>query len=309
MPRNVSAAANESAVMRAETRRRWSLALPALTVITLCSILPLGVMVAYSFMEAGQYGNVQWGFSLEGWRAVFLDRDFFDDSYIPATAHLTILARSILLALATTALTFVFGIPTAWFIATRPPATRAYWMFLITVPFWTNLLVRTIAIQEVIRADGTLNRLLLATGLIDEPLQMMFTNGAVLVGMTYVYLPLMVLPVYAAIEKFDFRLAEAAYDLHASRLYCLRRVVLPLMWPGIVAGSILVFIPALGAYVTPRLMGGGRAMMWGNLIDLQFGQGRNWPLGAALSITLTLVVVGAMVWYARRAAKGTETNG
>ncbi len=309
MPRNASAAANESAVMHAETRRRWSLALPALTVIALCSILPLGVMVVYSFMEAGQYGNVQSGFSLEGWRAVFLDRDFFDDSYIPATAHLTILARSILLALATTALTFVFGIPTAWFIATRPPATRAFWMFLITVPFWTNLLVRTIAIQEVIRADGTLNRLLLATGLIDEPLQMMFTNGAVLVGMTYVYLPLMVLPVYAAIEKFDFRLAEAAYDLHASRLYCLRRVVLPLMWPGIVAGSILVFIPALGAYVTPRLMGGGRAMMWGNLIDLQFGQGRNWPLGAALSITLTLVVIGAMVWYARRAAKGTETNG
>lgn len=303
------ATTSEQALYRAETRRRWSLALPALIVIALCSLLPLAVMVAYSFMEAGQYGNVEWGFSLEGWRSVFLDRDFFDDSYIPATAHLTILGRSILLALATTALTFVFGIPTAWFIATRPVTTRAYWMFLITVPFWTNLLVRTIAIQEVIRADGTLNRLLLAIGVIDEPLQMMFTNGAVLVGMTYVYLPLMVLPVYAAIEKFDFRLAEAAYDLHASRFYCLRRVVLPLMWPGIVAGSILVFIPALGAYVTPRLMGGGRAMMWGNLIDLQFGQGRNWPLGAALSITLTLVVLGAMIWYARRAAKGGEFDG
>lgn len=300
---------SETAVHRAETRRRWSLALPALTVITLCSILPLFVMIAYSFMVAGQYGNVEWGFSLEGWRAVFLDRDFFDDSYIPATAHLTILGRSILLALATTALTLVFGIPTAWFIATRPATSRAYWMFLITVPFWTNLLVRTIAIQEVIRADGTLNRLLMSLGIIDEPLQMMFTNGAVLVGMTYVYLPLMVLPVYAAIEKFDFRLAEAAYDLHASRLYCLRRVVLPLMWPGIVAGAILVFVPALGAYVTPRLMGGGRAMMWGNLIDLQFGQGRNWPLGAALSITLTLVVLGALVWYARRAAKGDVPNG
>lgn len=307
MPR--SAIASESAVIRTETRRRWSLALPALTVITLCSILPLVVMVGYSFMEKGQYGNVEWGFSLEGWRAVILEKDFFDDSYIPATAHLTILGRSVALALLTTALTFVFGIPTAWFIATRSPSTRAFWMFLITVPFWTNLLVRTIAIQEVIRADGTLNRLLLATGIIDEPLQMMFTNGAVLVGMTYVYLPLMVLPVYAAIEKFDFRLAEAAYDLHASRFYCLRKVVLPLMWPGIAAGSILVFIPALGAYVTPRLMGGGRAMMWGNLIDLQFGQGRNWPLGAALSIALTLVVLGAMVWYIRRVAKGGESIG
>ncbi|MDD9720982.1 ABC transporter permease [Sulfitobacter sp. PR48] len=307
MPHDASA--SESALIRDETRRRWSLALPALTVITLLSIAPLAVMVAYSFMQAGQYAGVEPGFSLDGWRAVFFERDFFDDSLIPATAHLSILGRSIALALATTALTFVFGIPTAWFIATRPQSSRGFWMFLITVPFWTNLLVRTIAIQEVIRADGTLNRILLATGIIDEPLQMMFTNGAVLVGMTYVYLPLMVLPVYAAIEKFDFRLSEAAYDLYASRLYCLRRVVLPLMWPGIIAGSILVFIPALGAYVTPRLMGGGRAMMWGNLIDLQFGQGRNWPLGAALSITLTLVVLGALIWYARRAAKGDQANG
>ncbi|GLT10964.1 ABC transporter permease [Sulfitobacter porphyrae] len=307
MPHDASA--SESALIRNETQRRWSLALPALTVITLLSIAPLAVMVAYSFMQAGQYAGVEPGFSLDGWRAVFFERDFFDDSLIPATAHLSILGRSIALALATTALTFVFGIPTAWFIATRPQSSRGFWMFLITVPFWTNLLVRTIAIQEVIRADGTLNRILLATGIIDEPLQMMFTNGAVLVGMIYVYLPLMVLPVYAAIEKFDFRLSEAAYDLYASRLYCLRRVVLPLMWPGIIAGSILVFIPALGAYVTPRLMGGGRAMMWGNLIDLQFGQGRNWPLGAALSITLTLVVLGALIWYARRAAKGDQANG
>ena len=304
MPRNAStAAANESAVMRAETRRRWSLALPALTVITLCSILPLGVMVAYSFMEAGQYGNVQWGFSLEGWRAVFLDRDFFDDSYIPATAHLTILARSILLALATTALTFVFGIPTAWFIATRPPATRAFWMFLITVPFWTNLLVRTIAIQEVIRADGTLNRLLLATGLIDEPLQMMFTNGAVLVGMTYVYLPLMVLPLYASMERLDFSLIEAGYDLYASRVAVLRRIILPLVKPGLIAGSILVFVPSLGAYVTPRVMGGGKQLMLGNLIELQFGQGRNWPLGAALSITLLAIVMVALLFYVRVAGR------
>lgn len=300
---------SERDLMRQETRRRWSLALPALTVIVLFSVLPLFVMVTYSFMEAGQYGGVRSGFSLDGWQAVFFERDFFDDSLVPATAHLTILGRSVALALATTALTFLFGVPTAWYIATRPPASRAFWMFLITVPFWTNLLVRTIAIQEVIRADGTLNRFLMNLGLIDEPFQMMFTNGAVLLGMTYVYLPLMVLPVYAAIEKFDFRLAEAAYDLHASRMYCLRRVVMPLMWPGVVAGSTLVFIPALGAYVTPRLMGGGRAMMWGNLIDLQFGQGRNWPLGAALSITLTLVVLAAMVWYVRRLAKKADANG
>ncbi|WP_071795115.1 ABC transporter permease [Natronohydrobacter thiooxidans] len=295
----------ETRVWRDELRRRWALASPAMIVITLFSILPLMVMVVYSFLAPGLYGNVIWEFSLRGWAGVFTERDLFDDTLGIAWAHVTILGRSVALALATTALTLVFGLPTAWFIATRHPSTRAFWLFLITIPFWTNLLVRTIAIQEVIRADGTINRILLSMGVIDAPFAMMFTNGAVLLGMSYVFLPLMVLPVYAAIEKFDFRLAEAAYDLHASRLYCLRRVILPLMKPGIVAGSILVFIPALGAYVTPRLMGGGRAMMWGNLIDLQFGQGRNWPLGAALSVVLTLVVAGALVWYVRAtAAKG-----
>ena len=132
----------------------------------------------------------------------------------------------------------------------------------------------------------------------------MFTNFAVLVGMAYVFLPLMVLPVYAAIEKFDFRLAEAGYDLYASRLYCLRKVILPMVRPGIIAGSILVFVPSLGAYVTPRIMGGGKSMMLGNLIEMQFGQGRNWPLGAALSLTLTALVLIALVWYTRLTAGG-----
>lgn len=291
--------------LRAEQRRRWGLAAPALIVIVLFSVLPLGVMVVYSFLTPDPYGNVIWALSGEGWMRVLFERDLFDDSLSLADGHLAILGRSIALALATTALTLLFGLPTAWFIATRPPATRAYWLFLITIPFWTNLLVRTIAIQELIRAGGTINTILLWLGVIDEPLEMMFTNGAVLLGMTYVFLPLMVLPVYAALEKFDFRLAEAAYDLHASRLYCLRRVILPLVRPGIIAGAILVFVPALGAYVTPNLMGGGRAMMWGNLIDLQFGQGRNWPLGAALSVALTLIVVLALVVYARgRRAEG-----
>jgi spermidine/putrescine transport system permease protein len=212
---------------------------------------------------------------------------------------LTILARSVGLSLLTTALTLIFGVPTAWFIATRPPAARAFWLFLVTIPFWTNLLVRTIAVQEMIRSEGVFNRLFLWVGLIDQPIQMMFTNFAVLLGMAYVFLPLMVLPVFAAVEKFDFRLAEAGYDLYASRLFCLRKVILPLVRPGIIAGSILVFVPSLGAYVTPRIMGGGKSMMLGNLIEMQFGQGRNWPLGAALSITLTLLVLIALIYYTR----------
>lgn len=282
-----------------DTRRRWRLALPAVAVITLFSILPFGVVILYSVLTPGDYGNVKWIFSGEGWFSVLFQRDMFDDSVSLSDANMTILARSVGLSLATTVLTLVFGVPTAWFIATRVPAQRGFWLFLITIPFWTNLLVRTIAVQEMIRSEGVFNRILMAMGLIDQPLQMMFTNFAVLLGMAYVFLPLMVLPVYAAIEKFDFRLAEAGYDLYASRAYCLRRVILPLVRPGIIAGSILVFVPSLGAYVTPRIMGGGKSMMLGNLIEMQFGQGRNWPLGAALSITLTILVLVALIWYTR----------
>jgi len=289
----------ETLSTRADARRRWTLALPAVTIISLFSILPLGVVVVYSFLAPGDYGNVKWVLSLDGWFQVLFERDIFDDTVSLSDAHLSILVRSILLSLVTTVITLILGVPTAWFIATRPQNQRAFWLFLITIPFWTNLLVRTIAVQEMIRSEGIANRLLLWLGLIDAPIQMMFTNFAILLGMAYVFLPLMVLPVYSAIERFDFRLAEAGYDLYASRLYCLRKVVLPQVKAGIIAGSILVFIPSLGAYVTPRIMGGGTTLMLGNLIENQFGQGRNWPLGAALSLTLTALVLVALVWYTR----------
>jgi spermidine/putrescine transport system permease protein len=289
----------ETLSTRADARRRWALALPAVTIISLFSILPLGVVVVYSFLAPGDYGNVKWVFSLDGWFQVLFERDIFDDTVSLSDAHLSILVRSVLLSLVTTVITLILGVPTAWFIATRPQNQRAFWLFLITIPFWTNLLVRTIAVQEMIRSEGIANRLLLWLGLIEAPIQMMFTNFAILLGMAYVFLPLMVLPVYSAIERFDFRLAEAGYDLYASRLYCLRKVVLPQVKAGIIAGSILVFIPSLGAYVTPRIMGGGTTLMLGNLIENQFGQGRNWPLGAALSLTLTALVLVALVWYTR----------
>lgn len=293
------AADAETLSTRADTRRRWLLALPAVTIISLFSILPLGVVVVYSFLAPGDYGNVKWVFSLEGWFQVLFERDIFDDTVTLSDAHISILVRSVLLSLVTTVITLILGVPTAWFIATRPQRQRAFWLFLITIPFWTNLLVRTIAVQEMIRSEGIVNRLLLWLGVIDAPIQMMFTNFAILLGMAYVFLPLMVLPVYSAIERFDFRLAEAGYDLYATRLYCLRKVVLPQVKAGIIAGSILVFIPSLGAYITPRIMGGGTTLMLGNLIETQFGQGRNWPLGAALSLTLTALVLVALVWYTR----------
>lgn len=291
-----------------ETSRRWGLLLPAIVTIVLFSILPLGVVLIYSFLTPGDFGNVKWIYSTNGWFSVLFERDIFDDSVTVSGANLAILGRSVGLSLATTIITLIFGLPTAWFIATRPLSQRGFWLFLITIPFWTNLLVRTIAVQEMIRSEGVLNRILLAVGIIDQPLQLMFTNFAVLLGMAYVFLPLMVLPVYAAIEKFDFTLAEASYDLYASRFYCLRRVILPLVRPGIIAGSILVFVPALGAYVTPRIMGGGKSMMLGNLIEMQFGQGRNWPLGAALAITLTVLVLVALVWYTRITSEKKERS-
>jgi spermidine/putrescine transport system permease protein len=289
----------ETLAIRADMGRRWALALPAVTIILLFSILPLCVVVVYSFLTPGDYGNVKWNLSFDGWFQVLFERDIFDDTVSLSDAHLTILGRSVALSLVTTVITLILGVPTAWFIATRPARQRAFWLLLITIPFWTNLLVRTIAVQEMIRNEGIFNRLFLWMGLIDAPIPMMFTNFAILLGMAYVFLPLMVLPVYAAIERFDFRQAEAGYDLYASRFYCLRKVVLPQVKAGIIAGSILVFIPSLGAYVTPRIMGGGKTMMLGNLIENQFGQGRNWPLGAALSLALTALVLVALVWYTR----------
>jgi spermidine/putrescine transport system permease protein len=199
----------------------------------------------------------------------------------------------------TTITALFFGFPTAYFIATRPLKSRNLWLFLITIPFWTNLLIRTFAIMEVIRNQGIINTFLMSYGLIDEPIQMLFTDFAIMVGMTYVYLPLMVLPIYASMEKFDFQLVEAGFDLYATRFKVLKRIIVPIVKPGIVAGSILVFIPSLGAYVTPRILGGGKNMMLGNLIALQFGQGRNWPLGAAISLTLLVIVMAALLYYVR----------
>ncbi len=289
----------EEEAERADTRQRWFLSLPAIMIIFLFAAGPLLVMVVYSFLTAGDYGNVKWEFSLEGWTNTLVQRDIFDDTLMWADAHLSIFWRSFSLSFITTVLTLIFGLPTAWFIATQPPGRRQIWLFLVTVPFWSNLLVRTIAIQELIRNEGVINLVLLKIGIITEPIQMMFTDFAIAFGMTYVYLPLMVLPIYAAIEKLDFRLVEAAYDLYASRFSAFRQVILPLIKPGIIAGSILVFIPSLGAYVTPRVLGGGKNLMFGNLIELQFGAGRNWPLGAALSLMLMAAVMVALIYYVR----------
>jgi len=301
------AAAAESE--RRAARARWLLNLPAILWLTLFAAGPLLVVLVYSFLEPGDYGGVVWDFSTEGWFNVALTRDIFTDELRIQDAHLAILWRSVKLSVLTTLACLLLGFPSAYFIATRSRRNRNLWLFLITIPFWTNLLIRTFAMLEWIRAEGVINSALTGMGLIEEPYRMLYTDFSIMLGMAYVYFPLMVLPLYASIEKLDFRLVEAAYDLYASRLRVLRRVILPLVSPGIVAGSILVFIPSLGAYVTPRVLGGGKNMMLGNLIELQFGQGRNWPLGAALSITLLALVMVALLVYVRAAQKGERAHG
>lgn len=291
-----------------EIRGRWLLSAPALVIIALASIGPLAIVLVYSFLAPGSYGDVIWEFSPDAWLSVFLKRDIFDNTLSFADAHLSIFWRSLRLSFLTTLIALLLGFPTAYFIATRSARTREIWLFLITIPFWTNLLIRTFAIQELIRNEGIVNNLLLKIGVIGEPIQMMFTDFAILLGMAYVYFPLMVLPLYASMEKIDFRLVEAGYDLYATRWHVLRHVIVPLTRPGIIAGSILVFIPTLGAYVTPRVLGGGRNLMLGNLIELQFGQGRNWPLGAALSMTMLAIVLLALMVYVRVATRSGGQN-
>lgn len=281
------------------THRRWWLLSPALLILILAASGPLLIVLVYSFLEAGDYGGVKWIFSTQAWFNVVAEKDFFDETVKLADAHFSIFWRSVKLSLMTALAALIVGFPTAYFIATRPQHTRNLWMLLIIIPFWTNLLIRTFAVMEIIRNEGVINSLLMASGVINEPIQMLYTEFAIMLGMLYVYLPLMVLPIYASMERLDFTLVEAAYDLYGTRLRVLRHVIFPLVKPGVIAGSILVFVPSLGAYVTPRVLGGGKQLMLGNLIELQFGQGRNWPLGAALSITLLAIVMLALMAYVR----------
>ncbi|MGI9480973.1 MAG: ABC transporter permease [Hyphomicrobiales bacterium] len=294
---------------RTASRNRWLLLSPALFILVFAASGPLLIVLVYSFLKPGDYGGVVWQFSSEAWFNVLFQRDIFDDTVSFADAHLSIFWRSVKLSLSTTLIAFLVGFPTAYFIATRPKQQRDIWLLLIIIPFWTNLLIRTFAIMEVIRNGGVVNNTLLLAGIIDEPIQMLFTDFAILVGMLYVYLPLMVLPLYASMEQLDFSLVEAGYDLYASRWHVLRRIIIPLVKPGIIAGSILVFVPSLGAYVTPRVLGGGKNLMIGNLIELQFGQGRNWPLGSALSVILLAIVMVALLIYVRSATREDVGHG
>ena len=281
-------------------RYRLALLLPALLTIFAFLILPLGFILVYSFLTAGTYGGVEWVFSPEAYIQFLFERDLFTEELQFSSAYLSIYARSFGQAAAATLACFVIGFPTAYFIATRPQRTRTAWVFLVTVPYWINLLIRTVSMLFIIRDEGPLNSVLMAIGVIATPIRMAYTEFGIGLGLVYSYLPFMVLPIYAAIERFDFRLMEAAYDLYSDRKTILLKIILPIIKPGIIAGCLLVFIPSLGSFIAPDLLGGGKNLMIGNLIALQFQGSRNWPFGSAAAVILMTVVLIVLLLFARK---------
>ena len=278
---------------------------PAWAVIGFFLVLPVGMMLIYSFLTKEFRGGVIWDFSLAAYDQFFFDRGLFGDEppRIEWT-YITIFWRSIWQAGLATVLCLIIGFPTAWFIATRAGRARSVWLFLITIPYWVNLLIRTISMKFLIRDNGPMNEFLLWLGVINDPIHVINTNTAVQLGLFYSYLPFMVLPIYASVERYNFAYSEAAADLYASKWTTLRQIILPIVKPGIIAGCILVFVPSLGAFLAPDLLGGAKNFMIGSLIEEQFkGNAGNWPFGAAASMILLSMVLVVLIFYARAQAK------
>jgi spermidine/putrescine transport system permease protein len=265
--------------------RSWYL-LPAWLWLLVLFAAPFAIVLAYSFLNRGVYGGIEQPWTLDTYARLF------DPLY------LTILLRSFAMALAATALCLVFAFPAALFIS-RAQRHRNLYLQLVMLPFWTSFLVRTYAWLFLLRDTGLFNTALQAVGVIHAPLPLLYNDGAVLLGLVYGYLPFMVLPIYATLERLDPALVEAAGDLGARPLATLFRIVVPLSRPGIVAGAVLVFIPCLGAYLTPDLLGGGRTVLVGNLVQNQFTTARDWPFGSAVSILL-MALVTLIVWVMLR---------
>lgn len=287
--------------------RTWLL-LPAWVTLTVLMLLPVLLMLIYSFLTKEFRGGVIWEFSFVAYDQFFCDRGLFGDEPCSIEwTYITIFWRSIWQAGLATVLSLLIGFPTAYFIATRNAQVRPLWVFLITIPYWVNLLIRTVSMRFMLREEGPLNNFFVWSGLVDSPIQMINTNFAVQIGLFYSYLPFMVLPIYAAVERYNFTLSEAAADLYASKWTTLRRIVLPTVKPGVIAGCILVFVPSLGAFLAPDLLGGAKSFMIGSLIEEQFkGNAGNWPFGAAASMVLLSMVLILLLIYARGQSRGTR---
>jgi len=270
--------------------RAWFLA-PSWTVTIVLFLAPLLIVLAYSLLTRGVYGGITQPWTIESYQRL---GDFL---------YLAILWRSFWIAGASTILCLVLGFPLALFIS-RSDKRKNLYLSLVILPFWTSFLVRTYAWMFLLRDTGLINTILQRLGIIHDPLPLLYNDGAVILGLVYSFLPFSVLPLYATLERLDRNLLEAAADLGAKPWATLTRVVLPLCAPGIRAGSILVFIPCLGAYLTPDLLGGGKTVMIGNLIQNQFTTARDWPFGSAVSLALMTLVMVLLLGLSRRDEEG-----
>ena len=256
----------------------WGLLFPAGFWLFFFFLVPLGIVLAYSFAQRGVYGGIEWAFSLENYARAL------DPLYVK------ILWRSLGMALFTTIFCLVCGYPFAYFIAFAPARLKNLLLILLIIPFWTNFLIRTYAWIVILQEEGLINSLLLSIGVIRQPLNLLYTPTSVMLGMVYGYLPFMVLPLYSSLEKLQPALLEASMDLGANRLKTFLHVTLPLTAPGIAAGIVLVFIPTIGEFIIPDILGGAKTVLIGNLITNQFLTARDWPFGAAITFIVVLFV-------------------
>lgn len=267
---------------------------PSAIWLILFIVAPIAIVIVVSFATRGAYGKTIYDFTFNNYTRAF------DTLYLPAYW------RTLWIALATTGLCALVSYPVAYYIALRAPANWKRILLVLTViPFWTSFLIRTYAWMLLLRSEGLINSLLLQSGLVHEPLKLLYNDFAILVGQVYGELPFMILPIYVALERLDTRLLEAAQDLGANRFWTFLRVTLPLSKPGLIAGIVLVFIPSLGAFITPDLLGGAKSIMIGNLIQNQFIQ-LNQPFGSALSLILTLAVLVLLAVAFRAGLKASE---
>jgi spermidine/putrescine transport system permease protein len=290
-------AAPHTGRQRPASRMGWALLAPLLVWVAVFVVAPAAIMLVYSFLRRGTLGGVVWEPTLANYAAVA------DPTY------LTIVVRSLVLAGVTTLICLAAGYPVAYLIGRAGEERRNLLLMLVMVPFWTSFLIRTYAWVTILKSQGLLNSTLLGLGVVDEPLGLLYTRGAVVVGLVYTFLPFMILPIYSSVEKLDGALVEAALDLGAGPLRAFTRVIVPLTQPGIAAGVLLVFVPALGLYAVNDILGGGRVDMIGNVIENQFkGNARNWPFGAALG-TVMLVAFGVTYWLTNRRQRLAEMTG
>ncbi len=270
---------------RARARRGLLIGLPSLVYLVLLFAVPLGIVLVYSFATRSRTGRTILGdWSLDAYGRLI-------DSLV-----LEIFLRSVWLAVVSTVICLVLAYPFAYYLATRSARSRAILLVLVMIPFWSNFLVRTYAWRVLLGSDGPLVGLLEGVGV--EDLRLLFTPFAIVLGLVYGFLPFMILPLYASIERIDFSLVEAARDLYGTGWQAFRTVTWPLSRPGVIAGSILVFIPSFGAYVTPEILGGSKTTMLGSYVVRQFLSARDWPFGSALSFAiLAVMLVAAMVYF------------